>query len=375
MTSFKIVLLFSAIFIFTAKANNNLDVIYSKNQEKTINNLDSIRSKKVTFQFEDKTYTGILDIPNNKAIKSLIVLVPGSGKTRVKTGKWNYELRKNFNHLGIATFAYDKSGCGDSEGEFNYNQSVENSSNELLAAIQELRNQKIPGSQNIGLWGISRAGWVCPLAIKSDNKINYWISVSGPNHLDNMHHLLKTNWTIKGNTHEEIETLGKEWLNGFKIQRSGGSYLEYLNATPNLNKDDFIKQLRGEYTEEKFLKFQKYLIENNIAIDKKSGLQIMLNDFEKTLEQINIPVLAILGEKDSQVDWKETINLYKKTIDKNTSLTIKTIPDCNHFIRTCETGGFDENYKELFKKGLGQTCNSYYETINSWLMLNNYWAK
>jgi len=375
MKSFKIIFIILYLFNFSVKANNIIGTVKSNDEKKTVNKLDSILSKKVIFKFEDKIYTGLLDVPNNEAIKSLIVLVPGSGKTKVYTGKWNYELRKNLNHLGVATFAYDKSGCGASEGKFDYNQSIENSSEELLAAIQELRNQKVPGSQNIGLWGISRAGWICPTAIKADSKIKYWISISGPNHLDNMYHLLKTNWTIKGKSSKEIETLSKEWKTGFKIQRNGGTYLEYLNATPTLHKDNFIKKLRGKYTEEKFLKFQKYLMDNNITIDKKTGLQIMLNGFEKSLEQINIPVLAILGEKDSQIDWKETINLYKKTINKNAPLKIKTLPNCNHFIRTCETGGYDENYKVLLEKGLGQTCNSYYDTIKSWLLLNNFWNK
>jgi len=108
MKSFKITFIVSIFLTFATKANNTLETIHSNNGEKIVHKLDSIISKKVTFQFEGKTYTGLLDVPNNETIKSLIVLVPGSGKTKVYTGKWNYELRKNLNHLGIATFAYDK---------------------------------------------------------------------------------------------------------------------------------------------------------------------------------------------------------------------------------------------------------------------------
>lgn len=328
---------------------------------------DSLTYQRFDFRFEGRKYSGILDLPTQKNAKSLIVLVPGSGKTRMTAGKWNYSLREKLNSLGIATYAYDKSGCGDSEGEYDYNQSVENSSDELLAAIQELRDQKIPGAENIGLWGISRAGWVCPLAISKDKVIKYWISVSGPNHLDNMYHLLKTNWEISGNTQEEINKLADEWLKGFAIQRKGGTYQEYLAATPTLTQDDFIKKLRGEYTEERFLSFQKYLMGNNVAIDDETGLQIMLSDFDKILSQVNIPVLAILGEKDSQVDWRETIALYKNSMGNNSALQIETLPDCNHFIEKCETGGYDESYKVLKEKGLGQICDGYFESIESWL--------
>ncbi|MEM9981282.1 MAG: alpha/beta hydrolase, partial [Bacteroidota bacterium] len=144
-------------------------------------------------------------------------------------------------------------------------------------------------------------------------------------------------------------------------------YAEYVAATPTLMQDSFIKKLRGEYNEEKFLKFQTYLIENKVPIDEKTGLQIMVEGVDKTLNSIEIPVLAIFGEKDSQVDWQETIQLYRETIGKNASLTIETLPNCNHFIRTCETGGYDESYRVLKEKGLGQPCDGYYTTIQSWI--------
>ena len=319
------------------------------------------------FEFEGRQYSGILDTQKGAKAKSLVILVPGSGKTAAYTGKWNYRLRSELNSLGIATFAYDKSGCGNSEGDFDYNQTVENSSDELVAAIENLQKLQIPGSHNIGLWGISRAGWICPLAISKKSSINYWISVSGPNHLDNMFHLLTTNWAIEGKSKGEVKELGKEWLDGFKIQREGGTYAEYQNATPSLERDSFMNKIRGEYNEERFLKFQTYLIENKVKIDKETGLQIMLEDFDKVLNKVNIPVLAIFGENDSQVDWKETIKLYQNTIGNSSTLKIKSIPGCNHFIKTCETGGYGETRKVLKAKGLGQVCPDYLTTIKNWV--------
>ncbi|MEO1022753.1 MAG: alpha/beta hydrolase [Bacteroidota bacterium] len=341
--------------------------LWASNPEPLITHEDSLDSRPFQFEFEGRTLSGFIDFPKGKDIKSLVVLIPGSGKTYVHTGRWNYELREHLNNLGVATFSYDKAGCGDSEGEFDYNQSVQNSSEEVLAAINALKKSDIPGSHNLGLWGISRAGWIAPLAITQDPGINYWISVSGPNHLDNIYHLLLKNWAIQGRTEAEIEALGNEWLAGFKIQHSGGTYAEYEAATPTLATDDFIKKLRGEYNEERFLKFQNYLIENEIPIDEETGLQIFIEGFEETLSRIDIPVLAIFGEKDSQINWEETAVLYKQTLGKNAPLTIETFSDCNHMIRSCETGGFDETMAVLREKGLGETCDGYINTIERWL--------
>ncbi len=327
----------------------------------------SIDTTTFNFSFEGRKYSGILDLPQGVEVKSLVVLVPGSGKTAAYTGEWNYTLRVELNKLGVATFAYDKPGCGNSEGEFDYNQSVENSSDELVAAINALQEQKIPGTHNIGLWGLSRAGWICPLAITKAPAVNYWISVSGPNHLDNMFHLLTTNWAIEGKSEAEVDQLGKEWLAGFAIQRAGGSYTEYQEATPSLAQDSFMNVIRGEYNEARFLKFQSYLIDNDVKLDEETGLQIMLEDFDKILNEVTIPVLAIFGENDSQVDWKATMKLYQRALGNADLLQTESISNCNHFIKTCETGGFRETRAVLEAKGLGGICPGYLAVITDWV--------
>jgi esterase/lipase len=91
----------------------------------------------------------------------------------------------------------------------------------------------------------------------------------------------------------------------------------------------------------------------------------MVNGFESKLSKIDIPVLAILGEKDTQVDWKKTQIIYEKTIGSNSKadLTVQTFSNCNHTIQKCETGGINEN---LGKFGYA-TCDGYYDAMLIWL--------
>ncbi len=332
-----------------------------------IQNQERRKSEAFEFSFEGKKYSGLIDIPA-KTPKSLIVLVPGSGRTNMVEGDKYYErLRNMFVDLGLAVMVYDKAGCGESEGKFDYNQSVQNSSEEVLAAIEELRKLRVSGSENIGLWGISRGGWVCPLVINQDSKISYWISASGPDHLETIGYLFEANWRVLGKSEAEIEMLSSEWLAGFTIQRQGGSYEEYLAASPNLKNDSLILALRnGKFnTIENYLSFQKVL--QNQEFDEETGLTIVVPDFAETLTKINIPVLAIFGEKDSQVDWRRSLALYQKTIGANNNLTYLTLPDCNHNIISCETGLFGESLEELESKGLGKPCEGYYSKIQTWL--------
>ncbi len=91
----------------------------------------------------------------------------------------------------------------------------------------------------------------------------------------------------------------------------------------------------------------------------------MVNDFENKLSRIDIPVLAIFGERDTQIDWKKTQIIYKKTIGSNSKadLTIRTFSNCNHTIQKCESGGINEN---LEKFGYA-VCDGYYDAMLMWL--------
>ncbi len=334
--------------------------------------LGQVSTQDFEFSFEGKKYSGVIDIPS-KEPKSIIVLIPGSGPTNMVSGDEYYNnLRSTFVQLGLAVMAYDKAGCGESEGTFDYNQSVQNSSEEVLSAIRDLRKLEIPGSRNIGLWSLSRGGWISPLVINKDSNISYWISASGPDHLETIGYFFEANWRVNGKSESEIDLLYSEWLEGYTIQRKGGSYQEYLAASPNLSKDPMILSLRrGKFnTEEKYYSFQQ--VQQNQKFDEETGLAIVVPDFSSILKNISCPVLAIFGEKDSQIDWQRSSVLYKQTIGLNGKLTSISLPNCNHLLLSCETGGYHENLEELKSKGLGRPCDGYLKAMQSWLVDLNY---
>ena len=84
------------------------------------------------------------------------------------------------------------------------------------------------------------------------------------------------------------------------------------------------------------------------------------------LSSLNVPVLALFGEKDLTVDWQSAKSLYERTIGQNpnASLSIKTFPDGNHNLHQCITGGFNETM-EILKNPA--TVDGYYDTVLTWL--------
>ena len=334
---------------------------------------EKMKSDTLSFVFEGKKLSGILDMPAKQEPYSIIIIIQGAGKTNIRENEYFENLRSHFVKSGYACFIWDKQGCGKSEGKFDYDQTVQNSAQEAIAAIEELKNLNVPGSNKIGLWGISRAGWICPLIIQDYPSIAFWISVSGTDDKENFAYLMESNLRIAGKSESEIKLLVGEWYKGSEVFRSGGTQEEYYKATQHLQNDSFCIANFGyghKPTPEEYIKNQNKFINENHLFDEQTGLMIYVPNFKEILKTIKCPVLAIFGENDCNVDWRKTIILYKETIggNKNADLTIKVLQNCNHSILKCKTGGINEDLKEWN----WQPCDGYYETMASWLKKNGF---
>lgn len=323
-----------------------------------------MKTEEWNFVSDGRTLNGLLDKPVAQKPSGIVLIVQGYGKSNVVSANWYSELRSRFVQSGLACFTWDKPGCGKSEGTFDINQSVQSSAREVLAAISALKSRAVPGSAKVGLWGISRAGWICPLVMEECPSIAFWISVSGTDDKENFGYLLETNLRIEGRNEEQTKLLVEEWRRGNDIFRRGGSFEEYQRATEILRRDTFWLSISGDpYTEDGYQRIQKQFIGEHHEFDEATGLMIYVPHFRETLNKIQCPVLAIFGEKDANVDWRKTLLLYKETIGSRTPaiLTIKSFPDGNHNIQKCRTGGFHEHLDGW------HPCDGYYETMSTWL--------
>lgn len=330
-------------------------------------NSAAMTTQKFEFVSNGNRLSGFFDLPAGGVARAMIVIIQGYGKTDVAGRTSYYDLRSRFTQLGISTLIWDKPGCGKSEGTFDADQPVESSATEVLDAVRQARESKLPGSQKVGLWGISRAGWIAPLAITQDPKIAFWISVSGTDDKENFPYLLESNLRIEGRTEEQIKLLIAEWQHGFEITSRGGTYEDYLAATQHLRRDPFMMFLSGGRDENKetFIVDQKRFLNGTFQVDPATGLMIYVPHFQQMLAQVNVPVLAIFGEKDRNVNWRATEALYSKTIGKNpnSSLTIRTFPDGNHNLQQAQTGGV----REMLTMREHRASAGYYEAMTDWL--------
>ncbi|MEL6835131.1 MAG: CocE/NonD family hydrolase [Bacteroidota bacterium] len=323
------------------------------------------------FQFAGKTLRGLIEKPQDQPSSAVVVLVPGSGRTNFVEGRWFSSVRDQLVSFGLTVVFWDKMGCGQSDGEFNILQPVQNSAKEALAGIQAIKDQQIPGSEKIGCWGVSRAGWIVPL-INEQQPLDFWISISGTDDKENFGYLLKSNLRIAGKSEREAEYLFQAWMNAHRVQCTGGSYEEALRAAQPLMEDSLSRELFGYSSEAEITEAAKKAYAKETAdytrygyFDQVSRLWVNIKEFDQTLLKVSCPVLALFGANDSQVDWRKTKRLYESTIGENpaTSLTTKVFEQCNHNLQKCISCAWGEDLSVLG----WQACGGYYETMETWL--------
>jgi uncharacterized protein len=329
----------------------------------------------VTRDFEfvsgNKKLSGFIDQPATVEAGALIVFLHGSGVTDIRRENRYSDLRTRFAALGIACATWDKPGRGRSEGEFDDNQPFTESAREVVDAIAWLRARKIPGSQRIVLWGTSRGSLVAPLALAQDPTIKFWISVSGIPPEDNKHYLMAANLPLEGRTPEQTRRLLSEWRRGRQIFFQGGAYETYLSATENLRQDAAVRYFAGDLTgtrreyetQQANYRGQK----DKYELEPETLALIRVPNFAPLLSALNIHVLALFGEKDTNDDWRKARALYESTLGANpkASLTVRTFPDGNHALTVSATGSVRE--VDGVPLEVGVKCDGYYESQIAWL--------
>lgn len=94
-------------------------------------------------------------------------------------------MARHFVELGVAVLTYDKRGVGQSGGAYvgRQNASEQNLSllaRDVVAGVSYLRERPDIDGDQIGLWGVSQAGWIIPIAATLAREITFVILISGP---------------------------------------------------------------------------------------------------------------------------------------------------------------------------------------------------
>ncbi|UCC71009.1 MAG: alpha/beta fold hydrolase [Gemmatimonadota bacterium] len=309
--------------------------------------------EEVTFESDQFTVVGELTLPSGDAPHPAIILVHGDGPA---FRRMYNAIRERISRAGYATFVYDKPGYGDSRPAFDRATLFEQRAQVLLDALATLKAHPAIDPRRVGLWGISQAGYVMPLAVSRDPDVAFMIAASNPgaNSIDQSAFLLESQCLCEGQSLEEAEAVKAHFVGLFNAQ----SYEEYLThaeplvANPVVADVGFVTAVRPEHD------WEAYDPEGKAFFDPIT-----------LVERITIPVLAFFGAKDTQIDPFQGAEAYRAALERagNRDFRVVLIPGVDHGLITSETGCLNEQATRSPREWRNY-APQYLDTLEDWLV-------
>lgn len=318
------------------------------------------------FASDGNLLRGFIDLPTTAGKHPAIVIVHGSGTTDVTQGGGPYngsyeEMRAAFRSAGIAAVVWDKAGSGCSDGRYIHADDVYARANEVVAAVKALQARDDIDASRIGAWGISQGGWIVPIAAVRSSGIKYLILVSGPGKdffstwAYQAMHQLRADGVPEPEAKAAIATMHHALI----VMQAGGTFEEFTKASqPLLKYPVFGKQLGiTGGTAETYAKGQSPPL-----------MRIWTTSADTYLSELDVPLLAVFGDRDDKIDWRESVRAYREAYERagNRDLTIKVFEKASHDLFAVSAA------KVAQSPSAPQLVPGYLDTMIAWLRARNF---
>ena len=312
---------------------------------------------------------GTLTIPASQANSPCVILLTGSGSQTRDEDIFGFKIFKtiadSLSRSGISVFRFDDRGTGNSE-KGTAAATTADYAEDALASIDFIKS--FSKFTKIGLLGHSEGGLASIIAASSSDEVEFIILMAGPTisggdiSLWQIKTLLKSEKLPKEDYDRKI-SLEKEIIKSVKDGRNPKElfpklYNEGLKSYPDLP-EEARERIPSDTLYAKLFASQTITALNNPWT--KFFFSYSPDD---DLEQIEIPVLALYGEKDMQVPARiDSVALADAAkVSGNENIKIIIFPSANHLFQKANTGLPDE-YSKLPKKFIP----GFLETIEKWI--------
>ena len=278
---------------------------------------------------------GHLHYPKFGPSKTAIIIVGGRG---CYAGSTKYDLyAKLFRTYGISTFSFHKRGAGKSTGNCD-EASIDDLADDVVAIKEFLEGQY--NYEHIGILGSSAGGWVM-LNASEKTDFDFLISVVGPT------------TSVRDQQLQSLDE-GVKYYNLSEVARR--DLMTYTNLL-----------FDADATEESFLQFQELLESAEINDWKKilettdipksksdiKNLWLRRHNYDPSdaITKCKVPYLAIFGENDWVVPYKENITRLNELVDEDKMKYIKVVvlPDAEHGTDVAEKYQILENQNSYWR--------------------------
>lgn len=285
-------------------------------------------TEEVSFRNGDAILKGTLTLPENCGKKTpVLIMVTGSGLQNRDEEIFSHKpfavIADAFARAGIATLRYDDRGFGESTGDI-INCTTEDLKNDALAGIRLLRER----FDKVGVLGHSEGGSIA-LMLAAGGEADFVISLAG---------------MVVSGAETLLEQNRRALLGAGISQNDTDSYCRLLKDAYEAASSGLPLPSADTYSLPEALR-QNYLASCS-QLNTPYMRYFLAMDLSGQLGKITVPVMALNGTLDTQVDCERNLEALRKGLPSSEKNVIRAEEGLNHLFQHCKTGEFSE-YKTI----------------------------
>jgi uncharacterized protein len=311
---------------------------------------------------------GTLTLPRGTGPYPAVLLITGSGsQDRNETIAGHHPFLVLADYLtrnGIAVLRVDDRGIGGTDlGSLSVTS--ENFAEDVLAGVNFLKQRKEIDPKMIGLIGHSEGGMIAPMVAARSKDVSFIVLLAGPGQTGEDVIYTQTDLIHKAEgTPPDI--LAHIMALTRKINAIVKTETDEKRVVQRINEE--IAAYGGTLSEVQKRSFEPAAaaVKDYMSMYKTPWYRyFIMFDPRSVLKYVKVPVLALNGEHDLDIAWKENLELIAASLKAggNKDVTTKAFPNLNHLFQTSKTGLLSE-YSQIEETISPEVL----KTISDWIL-------
>lgn len=321
-------------------------------------------NREVTFKNEGITLAGTLSVPDTTNTHPAVILISGSGQQDRDENVYGFKVLKTLARLfieqGYAVLRYDDRGTGKTDKGDLENATSKTFAGDVAAAHAFLSGHKRVAAGKIGLMGHSEGGIIAGMVARRINPAFVILMASPAVPGDSL--LLAQSRAI-------MQAMGKS-PKAVRAAASANRKLYKAVQQQNPNWKQVESQLHAaleKATPDSLRASLPQQVNAQMQALKSAWFRFFLGyDPAPDLAALSCPVLALFGQKDTQVPPEQNMEALRNIIDRHdkTNYQIRSVDQANHLFQKAETGApteymkLDKAFAEDFEQAIAQWLQS-----------------
>lgn len=325
-------------------------------------------AEEVFYPSGDITLAGTLTLPPGDGPFPAAILLTGSGAQNRDEELMGHRpflvLADHLTRAGIAVLRADDRGVGGSTGSTR-DATTADFADDALAGVAFLRAHPRIDAGRIGLVGHSEGGLVAPLAASRSADVAYVVMLAGMGVPGDQVLAVQNRRTLRAAGFDEA-----------RIEKQLALLEEAFQAIRSENDEEALRDKLEDVAGRQIAMLPdeqrpsgddlEVAIDQAVAGILTPWFRFFLDyDPRPTLESLRVPVLALNGELDVQVDADQNLPEIEAALERagNPDVTLRRLPDHNHIFQRATTGSPSE-YGQIDETMSPETL----QTISAWIL-------